>query len=376
MTIHPILAPFLLVAACAGAATDRPLLPLPSGPAVQAPAAAADPQHFAFIVGGDNRATGRGVPMPPTAREIFAEMRLLHPAFALWTGDTIYGSEESTGEADAEYTRFLADVACSETAVYNAPGNHEISKRPEMEALYEKRMGRIYGSFDYGACHFIALDTEEVGQKVGIGKAQEAWLESDLAANAKAAQIIVFSHHPLFPHKASAGFADPANRDEIHSLFVKYAVRCVFSGHEHLYARSVHDGITYVVTGGGGAPNEGGPEEGGFQHYLLVYFNAGELTTQVLEPWRLFARVGPVRQDGSCEAQVDNYTYTDLSVLVQFPTDLLRSGAAVSASMSYKEWSQALSASLAAPSVPGTIAVRVTIPKARSAFVTISPPQK
>ena len=376
MSFRPtiILRSLLLAAACtlARAESTQPLLPLPSTAARLAPPA--DPQHFMFAVGGDNRATGRSVPMPPTAGQIFSEFRLLQPAFALWTGDTIYGSEESLGEADAEYRGFLAAAAQAETPIFNAPGNHEISERPERETLYAKRMGRLYGSFDYGRYHFIALDTEEAGQKVGISRAQETWLEADLAANRGAEQIFAFSHHPLFPARPGAGFADSANRDEIHRLFVKYGISCVFGGHEHLYSRSVHDGIIYVVTGGAGAPSEGGPEDGGFQHYLLAYVNGRELTISVIEPWRLFVRVGPVRQDGSCTAQVDNYNGADLSVLVQFPTDSLGSAAVASASLSYKTWSHSLSAAVIPSRTPGTIAVRVTVPRARSAFVAIAPP--
>jgi len=312
--------------------------------------------------------------MPPTARQIFSEFRLLKPAFALWTGDSIYGSEEGLGEAEAEYGEFLSAASKAETPIFNAPGNHEINEQPAREALYEKHMGRLYGSFDYGGCHFIAIDTEEARRKVGISPAQKAWLESDLAANRGAVQTFVFSHHPLFPAKASGGFADDANRDEIHRLFVKFGVACVFSGHEHLYARSVHDGVTYIVTGGAGAPSAGGPQDGGFQHYLLAYVNGRELTMSVIEPWRLFARLGPVRQDGSCSAQIDNYNGTDLSVLVQFPTDLAGPHAVAAATLSYKTWSHPLSAAVVSPLSPGTTAVRVTVPQGRSALVTIAPP--
>jgi hypothetical protein len=38
------------------------------------------------------------------------------------------------------------------------------------------------------------------------------------------------------------------------NTFVKYRPRAVFCGHDHLYYRTVRDNITYIVTGGGGAP--------------------------------------------------------------------------------------------------------------------------
>jgi hypothetical protein len=365
-----LLGPFLF------AGETRPLSPVPVGSSAQEIVPPADSNHFMFAVCGDNRATARGVPMPPTARRIFAEFRLLRPAFCLWTGDAIYGSDDTVGEARGEYDAFLSAVAAAETPVFNAPGNHEISERKDLEALYERSMGKLYGSFDYGRSHFIALDTEEVGQKPGIADSQREWLERDLDANKGAAHIFVFTHHPLFPMKKNAGFTDPANRDEIHRLFKKHGVTMVFSGHEHLFYRSVHDGITYVVTGGGGAPNSPGPEEGGFQHYLLVTVNGAEAAISVVEPWRLFEELGPVLADGSCTARIDNYASTDFSVLVEFPSDALLGRAAATASFTYKGWTEPLSAVIAPSRNPGSIAVRVTVPRARSVLVSIAPAKK
>ena len=147
--------------------TTRPLLPLAVPPAAVPLAPPADPNHFMFAVGGDNRATGRDVPMPPTARRIFAELRLLQPAFVFWTGDAIYGDDDTVGEARAEYAAFRAAASEADTPLFNAPGNHEINDRPDLEEVYQENMGRLYGSFDYGNSHFIALDTEEIGGNRG-----------------------------------------------------------------------------------------------------------------------------------------------------------------------------------------------------------------
>jgi 3',5'-cyclic AMP phosphodiesterase CpdA len=329
-----------------------------------------------FAVSGDNRATGRGVPAPPTSGQIFSELRLLQPAFCLWTGDTIYGSEDSMGEARAEYDRFLRSAAAADVPIINAPGNHEIHKSAEREALYREKMGELYGSFDYGRCHFIALDTEEAAGPIGIGPAPKEWLRSDLSANRKAAAIVVFMHHPLFPKRKGQGFAETANRDEIHRLFVEYGVKYVFAGHEHLFCQSVHDGVHYVVTGGAGAPSEGSPEEGGFQNYLLVYVAGDGISIVVLEPWRLFLAFGPVSPNGSCSARIDNYHDADLSVLVQFPTDAIGSRASASAALDYKGWTHPLAASIVPPRHPGTTAVLVTVPRARSVLTIISPAKK
>ncbi len=44
-----------------------------------------------------------------------------------------------------------------------------------------------------------------------------------------------------------------AVQNSLTPLFRKYGVDVVFAGHHHDYQRRVVDGITYIVTGGGGA---------------------------------------------------------------------------------------------------------------------------
>ena len=374
-----MLAACLLLAPIVRAETNLPLLPMPAGGEVRL-ASAADSNRFTFAVCGDNRPPASHMAAPPTAGQVFDELRLLQPALCLWTGDVIYGSDESVGEAQLEYDAFLATVARAETPVFNAAGNHEIADRKDLEALYESRIGRLYGSFDYGHSHFIALDTEEVGQKPGIGQVQRDWLEQDLAANRQAAHIFVFTHHPLFPKTANAGFANAANRDDIHRLFVKHGVKHVFSGHEHLFAQSTHDGINYIVSGGGGAPSTGSPVDGAFQHYLLLTVDGEKVSFSVYEPWRLFIELSPVQADGSCTALVSNYRHEVVSVSVQFPTDALGANAAASASWTYKgvthPFESPLEAKIIPSRKPGITTVRVTIPASRAVMVTLAPARK
>jgi hypothetical protein len=355
------------------ASSTRPLapLPVPSGARVSVPPS--DPDHFTFVVSGDNRSAGRGIAAPPTAAEIFAETRLLHPAFVLWTGDSIYGSDDTLAEAAAEYDAFLAQAASAEVPVYNAPGNHEIYNRPELADLYQSRMGRLYGSFDYGNSHFIALDTEEIKGEGSIGKEQQAWLEQDLKANRGAAHIFVFMHHPPFPKEHLDGFSNPANRDAIHKLFVQYGVKQVFCGHEHLFYKTEQDGVTYWVSGGAGAPQDAAPQDGGFQHFLLVQVDGDNVTATILQPWRLFVTVGPVAPDGSCIAQASNYNDADLLVAIAFPVSLKPADISLSASWTYKGTTHPLTAAFVPSTNPAVLLARVVVPKHFAAVVTLRP---
>src|SRR5579862_6989861 len=109
---------------CASADTPAKLAALPAGRQLFRTGGAIDPDHFTFVVSGDNRSAGRNIPPPPTAEQILKEIRALNPALVLWTGDTIYGSDDSVGEAESEYDQFLGIAAAAGCPVYNAPGNH------------------------------------------------------------------------------------------------------------------------------------------------------------------------------------------------------------------------------------------------------------
>ena len=84
------------------------------------------------------------------------------------------------------------------------------------------------------------------------GSEQYRWLEGELQKFAGKTWKFVFFHEPLY----SSGVHGPdlALRDALHPLFVRYGVDLVFTGHDHDYERSAADGVTYIVTGGFGAP--------------------------------------------------------------------------------------------------------------------------
>ncbi len=61
----------------------------------------------------------------------------------------------------------------------------------------------------------------------------------------------------MFLHKSPYGSSrhggDAKVREDLEPLFVKHAVDLVFSGHDHVYERTIPiRGVTYVVSGGGG----------------------------------------------------------------------------------------------------------------------------
>src|SRR5262249_4340090 len=93
------------------------------------------------------------------------------------------------------------------------------------------------------------------------GRLQEqlGWLDVDLAATTQPWRVVFFHRSPY-----SSGFEHGSATDVQHAfvpIFERRGVQLVLSSHDHDYERSVPwredtngNPVTYVVTGGGGAP--------------------------------------------------------------------------------------------------------------------------
>ena len=343
--------PFLALLSAGGgalpAATERPLrsvvAPLPAGPWALAPPASSQPaaasqtgatsepapappsRDLVFVVGGDNRPTGKGAPLPRLLSTLFEEIGWIHPDLVLWTGDTVYGYCDTRRELEGELDDFLAQAGAAGVPLFNAPGNHEIHNGQSCgsavpadalcagacaEEAFRGRFGNLYGSFDYAGVHFIALDTSAADAEDTIAGDQLAWLERDLEQNRGARAIFVFCHTEFFGSPRIDPPDDKShppvtNRTELHALFRRYPVKAVFSGHEHVFWQEPpdqHDGIAYFVAGGAGAPAYASPDRGGFAHYLVVRLPSApgsQPSYEPVEPGRLSfapAAAGPARR--------------------------------------------------------------------------------
>jgi acid phosphatase type 7 len=168
----------------------------------------------------------------------------------LHTGDVAY---ESGRLSQIERTFFGVYGALSRSfAITPVSGNHDYATegaKPFRDVFMLPENGGPGGnerwfSFDWGQVHFVGLDTERMGSE------QAAWLAEDLARSTKPWKI-AYAHRPPFSsghHGSSAAF-----RAYFHPILAKYGVQLVLNGHEHNYERiKPQDGVTYVVTGGGG----------------------------------------------------------------------------------------------------------------------------
>ena len=271
---------------------------------VSSPAGTGD---FVFVVAGDNRPTAKGAPLPRVLKTLFDEVHVIRPDFVLWTGDTVYGYDDTPQELTAEYDSFARVASHSGVPLFNAPGNHEIhGAKPctdsNPEEQFKKRFGALYGSFDYWGVHFIALDTEQCGHTTDdppvqvIDGDQLDWLKKDLETHKDARAIFIFFHTEVTPatNDEDGSHHKPlGNSPELKALFTQYGVKAVFQGHEHLFYQAPDEnGVKYYVAGGAGAPLYAPPEKGGFSHYLVVEMKNNNPFVTVVEPGHLYVERG------------------------------------------------------------------------------------
>ena len=236
---------------------------------------------FTFAVLGDNRGDESGE-QPAAFRQILRAVNKAGPAFAVNTGDMIYGRTTNESVAREHWRLYHSAAAQLKVPLFHIPGNHDIWS-PTSATLYAEMLGPSYYSFDYGRARFIALDCETESSR--LGTKQFEWLRQQLET-ASSRIAFVFLHRPLFPVDGAIGSsmdADPKAREQLHQLFVQHrrTIKGVFLGHEHLYHFHERDGVPYYITGGGGAPLYMAPELGGFHHFLLVQVDADKVAVEL-----------------------------------------------------------------------------------------------
>jgi len=261
--------------------TSRPFRPLT---AVTTPPIDADGQ-LDFVVTGDGRPTLPFMPYPRHAIAMMDEIALLRPACVLYTGDAFWGYNASRQEMLNDIDRFRALADTTGVPLYNVPGNHEMQSDAGAVAILEEKGHDLWGSFDIGGYHFVALNTDEVNREGRVTGEQLDWLTQDLAANAGADGIFVFMHRPMFSW--FQGDFNPDDARVLQELFRSCPVRGVFAAHDHFYYREDHDEVPYLTVGGAGGPLYAQPPQGGFAHYVIVSAGPGGVDYNVVEPGHL-----------------------------------------------------------------------------------------
>lgn len=174
----------------------------------------------------------------------------------------------------------MQKLTLSNAPVYNLTGNHDYNEIENNQDLYRKfKMPSEYYSLILNDWRFIMLNTNEIasyanvkdnwkekelkkqlenikkkgkrnGQSYngGISSFQLKWLEEELKeAEMKKQNVIVFTHHPLYPASIFTAFND----EEILEILTNYpCVKLILSGHHHTGASGSYKGIPCITTEG------------------------------------------------------------------------------------------------------------------------------
>ena len=179
--------------------------------------------------------------------------------FAVFAGDMV----EKNADPD-DWAAFFenAEPVLSRIPIMSTIGNHETSITPDtyLNMMTMPENGAISEevySFDYGDCHFVALNsclflTErkgEDGYEADVAAVNQ-WLAQDLASNDKK-WTIVYMHHPMYPVVEDMTLYSEL-RENWGDILIENGVDLVLCGHQHIYMRTqAIDGITYVMANSG-----------------------------------------------------------------------------------------------------------------------------
>ena len=182
-----------------------------------------------------------GAAQAAVTRRMCREHTRIPFAFVLTTGDNFSWPR---GRATAD--NWVRPEACLRRAglrFHAAWGNHDVVASDTATVLGSRR--RWY-RVRRGPVEIIVLDGNRPRHS-----AQLRFLRRALRSAPRALRVVA-THQPVYSSGVHAG--GEAQQRFWAPLFRRGGVRLVLQGHNHTYERVERDGITYLTTGGGGAP--------------------------------------------------------------------------------------------------------------------------
>jgi Icc-related predicted phosphoesterase len=256
------------------------------------------PDKYNFVAFGDTRFHDPADTQAANAairQALVAAIDKENPAFVSIGGDIVY-----TGENPKDWEIWDSETAAwreHKIKVYPTLGNHDL-KGDEKVALgnYFERFPELQGSRYYsvriGSSLMLAIDSalEEMSGPQGD------WLHAQLEQLPGNLNFVFFVfHHPPYTsssdgNKSLGGGHSARNKEQALGTYLEERQKktrarfIVFNGHVHNYERHEHGGVTYLVTGGGGARPYPIPsrehdlytDTGVNYHYLLVQIDGAK----------------------------------------------------------------------------------------------------
>jgi Icc-related predicted phosphoesterase len=253
---------------------------------------------FRFVAYGDTRFTDPSdtkASNPAVRRALVQAIDAAHPAFISIGGDIAYDGNDSNDWKtwDEETSAWRQH----NITVYPALGNHDLHGDLKVAlANYFQRFPDLHESRYYSvrAANTLMLVLDSSLDE--ISGPQGDWLAGKLDhLPADADFVFLVMHHPPYTSSSDSkmygGGHSPRSTEQTLAKMLEArqqhaAARfVVFAGHVHNYERHEHGGVTYFVTGGGGAhaypieraPGDLYPDNRINYHYLLAEVDRGKL---------------------------------------------------------------------------------------------------
>lgn len=222
------------------------------------------PSHWSLIAYGDMRFTdpkNEEATNPKVRRWLVERIAEEHPDAVLLSGDVPYN-----GSVENDYEVYRSETAAWRTSglrIYPAIGNHELRGEEAREPknwwnAFPEFRGRRWYSVEFGNAYLITLDSDLPLTEDSI---QQNWLVDQLNHLPQKTQFVFFSlHHPPVADSILGDHSHDVRPNEraLAVLLEKKAPATkakfiVIAGHIHNYERFLENGVTYLVSGGGGA---------------------------------------------------------------------------------------------------------------------------
>jgi hypothetical protein len=253
-TVQPTAVP---ATATAPAPTITPI-PLPARPTADSAAT-----QYSFAIIGDSQ--GNAGVYEALLKQVEADGN----AFLIHVGGIA-----QTG-AEAEFQAWRETMAKFTLPFYTAPGSTDLKSGSPANYLAFTGAPSTRYAFDHGMVHFAVVDASRGYLTVE----DSAWLDADLAGTQKAVKVVVLHAPPFDPGRSDQVMT--RGNDAFMTMMKQRGVKYVFAASVHAYDKTFQDGVTYVISGGGGASLSRSEADGGFYHYVRVSVNGADVQTEV-----------------------------------------------------------------------------------------------
>lgn len=208
--------------------------------------------------------------------------------FVIFGGDLTdldHFQPQDSDKANSIVGRFKSVVAESGVKAYFTIGNHDryytFNNEPDPAGFkfFEKNYGDTYYSFDHKGVHYVILNSVQINETTRnycVGPEQLEWLKTDLAAISPETPLVVVTHVPFqsLYYPAMEGVVKDAdmfsNFKEVWDILLKYNLKVIFQGHQHLYEEMLVNRTHFITGGAVSASWWGGPLLDTEEGYMLV----------------------------------------------------------------------------------------------------------